>query len=418
LKVEFLGGASEVGRSAILLKGNKSILMDYGVKIDHLNKNVYPIPTGIVDAFILSHAHLDHCGFAPALYMNGNPVAFGTSPTLDLSQLLIEDSMKIERKEHGTQKFYKRQAAAFSNNYVNMQYGKTTDFGGYDITFYDAGHIPGSAITLLQNEKTERRLVYTGDFKLEPQMMHLGGAIVKTDTLIIESTYATREHPDREDLIKKFVDEIREVVDSGGTALMPCFAVGRAQELLMILQKNNLMDNTFLDGMAKKATEIILENKKYINNADLLSEAVENAVMVQSSNQRKSAAKGSSIIVTTAGMLNGGPIINYLTKVNNRSKIFLTGYQVEGTNGRLLSEGKPINIDGRKTRIELPLSSYDFSAHAGRKDIFRYVRESNPEKVICVHGDIESVSTLKNELKEEGFDAYAPKVGDNIEVDI
>ena len=248
-------------------------------------------------------------------------------------------------------------------------------------------------------------------------MLHKGAEIVKSDVLIIESTYALREHPDREAMTKQFVDDVAEVIEQGGIALIPVFAVGRAQEMLAILEKNGLIDTTFLDGMAKEASEIVLRNSDFIRNSKLLSDAMNGSTWIEEKYQRRKALKGGNIILTTSGMLTGGPVLDYITKLNGRSKVFLTGYQVEGTNGRKLMDGERLDIDNRRVDIKTPVVFYDFSAHAGKTDLYEYIRRSGPESVVCVHGSPESASSLANAMKEEGFDAYAPKVGDRITLD-
>ncbi len=416
MNIEFLGGASEVGRSAIFLKDEKNILLDYGLKIDN-KKAQHPMPAHNVDAYIISHAHLDHCGFSPALYMQNSPVSFGTEPTIEIANILIEDAMKIAKAEHMPQKYFKRQVSTFQRKFVALKYHETSHYAGYNLTLHDAGHIPGAAITCIEKYNTGKRAVYTGDFKLSPQTMHKGAEVVKSDILIIESTYANKNHPDRNLLIEKFVQEIKEVVDNGGTALIPSFAVGRAQELLMILEKHKLMENTYLDGMATKVTKVVMNNLKYIRNQDILEGAMKSVHVVTGQKDRTNALRGSSVVVTTAGMVEGGPIVNYIPRANRHSKIFLTGYQVEGTNGSKLLAGKPINVDNRKIHTNIPVTFYDFSAHSGKDDLYKYVKESDPETVICIHGDKENTNSFANTLKEMGYDAHSPKVGDNLKVD-
>ncbi|MDE1834450.1 MAG: MBL fold metallo-hydrolase, partial [Candidatus Micrarchaeota archaeon] len=287
----------------------------------------------------------------------------------------------------------------------------------YDISLYDAGHICGSAISLVEKRRSGRKVAYTGDFKLEPQLLEGGAEVVACDVLIIESTYAAKDHPNREQHMRKLIDEIRETVDNGGTALLPVFAVGRAQEILALLTKNELIGKTYLDGMAKSATEIVMGHPDFIKQVDLLEDAMTQATWIKDNRNRSNALNGGNIIVTTSGMLNGGPVLDYITRLNRKSKIFLTGYQVENTNGRKLVEGRPINIDGVEHRVKVPLSIFDFSAHAGKSDLHEYVKRSNPETVICVHGDPENSNLLAEELKMEGFEAFAPKVGDKITVD-
>ncbi len=416
MQLRFFGGAREVGRSSIFMKDERSVMFDYGIKIDH--KNEYPVSMPKLDALVLSHAHLDHSGYAPAIYENMHVPAFGTEPTLELSTLLLDDAINVAKKQHTNLGYHKRQVSAFSTKYVPSGYHKRFAFGDYDIEFFDAGHICGSAITLLERTKAKdyRRVVYTGDFKTEPQMLHKGAELVKSDLLIIESTYESKEHPDRNELTKRFIDEIRSTLDDGGTALIPSFAVGRSQELLAILYKNGLADMTYVDGMCRAATKIVAKHKDFISNPELLSEGIKEATWIDDARARKDVFNSPSIVLTTAGMLNGGPVLSYLTKLNNHSHIFITGYQVEDTNGRSLIDTGVVTIDRKRMRIETPVSVYDFSAHAGNSDLHKFVRESSPNAVVCVHGDAERTSHFAEELRGEGFDAYAPKVGDTIDL--
>jgi len=415
LEIQFLGGASEVGRSAILIKDEKKILLDYGIKIN--GKTEYPMQVGSVDMAILSHAHLDHSGFFPTLFFGTYPTTIMTEPTAQLSELLIKDSMKINRRRHAKQNFFKKQLNMLMSKYIKYEYGVPIENNGYYITLYDAGHISGSAVTLIEKISNDKRIVYTGDFKLQPQILQGSADIVEGNILIIESTYANREHPDRSELIRRFINEIKEVIDNNGTALVPTFAVGRAQEILAILYMNKLIDYTYIDGMAKAASEIVINYPEFTRNKDILLGALKNAHWIGMHAERSEPLQRPSIIVTTAGMLNGGPALDYITKLNKNSKIFLTGYQVEGTNGRRLMEGKPIKINGRKFKVKTPFEFFDFSAHAGKADLYEYVRRSNPETVICVHGDSENTKLFAETLKLEGFNAYAPHVGNRLKID-
>lgn len=415
MDIQVLGAGQEVGRSAILLRGNKKILMDYGVKVD--GKIGYPMTAGAVDAFVLSHAHLDHSGFSPSLYHYGVPVAFGTEPTMKLAELLINDSIKVNKLKHMHPKFTKNELRAFMNSYVPYGYKSPIDFGGYNISLHDAGHITGSSITKIENQKTGRRVVYTGDFKLSPQLMHNGAEVVESDILVIESTYAVKEHPDRNNLIKLFIENVKKIVENNGVALIPVFAVGRSQEVLSILEKYKLTDRTFIDGMAKAATQIVLDYPEFTSNMELLQNAMKRVTVIKKNQDREAALAGGTIIVTTAGMLSGGPALNYITRLNERSMIFLTGYQAEDTNGRRLLDNKPLVIDNKKVFIKTPFAFYDFSAHAGQNDLYEYVKRSSPETVICVHGDDESTIAFKDWLEIEGFQAHAPKMGEKVNIE-
>jgi putative mRNA 3-end processing factor len=416
MKLSFLGGAHEVGRSAILLQDKRSLLFDYGVMIDDVIK--YPISTPKADALILSHAHLDHSGSSPSLYNEMSLPTIGTSPTLGLSELLLNDTIKISRKEHTKINFHKKQLEKFSKRFMQIGYKKQVHLGDFDIELFDAGHIAGSAITLVERAKAKnnKRIVYTGDFKMSPQFLHEGAKPVRSDVLIIESTYATREHPDRNKLVHDFIEGVREVTDNGGIALVPAFAVGRSQELLALLYENGLIERTYIDGMAREATEIVLSNRGFIRNANVLSKAANECNWVKDIADRREALQGSSIVVTTAGMLNGGPAMHYITRLNKESKVFLTGYQVEGTKGRRLMDTGKIYVDEVDKEFHLQVGFYDFSAHSGMSDLYKFVRESAPNTVICVHGSPENTEAFAENLKGEGFDAYAPKVGDTIDL--
>ena len=417
MKLHFYGGASEVGRSAIMVRDERSFIFDYGVKMDD-NQMDYPIKVPDVDAVLLSHAHLDHSGSVPVLYAEESVPTFGTEGTLMLSELLLEDALSIAKKEHKHPRFHKKQLGTMINRYVRMAYEKPYEFGNYSLTMYDAGHICGSAITLVErhNARENCRIVYTGDFKMQHQYLHSGAKKVKSDVLIIESTYAGREHADRNQLVNSFISKIRETLDNGGTALVPAFAIGRSQEIMAILYKHGLIDYAYLDGMAKEATKIIMRHPDSISDKKLLNDAAEGINWVKDRMQRRQVLEEPSIIVTTAGMLNGGPALEYIRHMNSDSQIFLTGYQVEGTNGRTLLEKGYIVDNGNKIKVNAPVTKFDFSAHAGDADLHEYIRASAPNTVICVHGEANATRIFAERLRSEGFDAYAPKVGDTIEL--
>ena len=415
MRLRFYGGAQEVGRSAILLKDDRSLMFDFGVKIDH--KTEYPVGMPNVDALILSHAHLDHSGFSPGLYEKEMIPTFGTPPTLRLSNLLLDDTLEIARKQHQRPPFQKRQLKEYVNRYVGTDYHRVTHFGNFDIEFYDAGHICGSAITLVERAKGKdyRRVAYTGDFKLQSQLLHKGAEVVQSDVLIMESTYAGREHPDRRKTVSDMVERIEEVIDNSGIALIPAFAVGRSQELLLMLYNAGLAEYTFIDGMAKDATSIVMGFPEYVDNADSLAKAVRQVNWVSEREDRKTALAGPSIILTTSGMLNGGPVLDYITKLNKNSHIFLTGYQQEGTNGRMLLESGQVVVEGERHRIHTPVTFHDFSAHAGKSDLHEFVKRSSPKAVVCIHGDEQSTKELAESFNMEGYEAYAPRIGDVID---
>ena len=410
--LKFLGAAQEVGRSAIVLKLDKTFLFDYGIK---LGPDIQiPISEPNIDALILSHAHLDHSGNVPALYKDQDFPVFGTMPTLKLSELLLKDSLNIAKKNQVKAQFNKKHLFAFMAMQKPQKYNSEFEFGNSKISFYDAGHICGSAITKIENG--DKTIVYTGDFKLSHQLLHKGAEIVKSNILITESTYAQKNHPNRDELTKQFIEKIKETLDNGGVALIPAFAVGRGQDILAMLEKNNLSSQAFLIGMIKKASGISLNHKEFLSNYELLEKAISNVEFIKGKTQRKRLLSGPGIILTTAGMLNGGPVLDYINRLPKNSHIFLTGYQVEGTNGRMLMDSGFIMQNNEKVKINTPYTFFDFSAHADKNELLEYAKRSSPETIVCIHGDRENAVALANQLKEQGFEAYAPELDETIKI--
>lgn len=410
MKITFLGGSREVGRSAFLLENDKRLLLDYGIKLN--SRTEYPLPfQGFIDAVVLSHAHLDHSGFVPAVYEYGNAPCFATYPTQALSALLIKDSMKIQRMNKEKSHYSKNDFRKMMNNLIPLTYNNPLNLTDHtSIMLKDAGHIPGSAITQIEADK--KRIVYTGDFKLEETWLHKGAELIEdVDILLIESTYSEKEHPPRKKLEEEFYKETIKVLENGGNALLPSFAVGRSQELVQMLRYFDEDAKIYLDGMAKTASQIILDYPSYVKDAKALRAALESVEWVNSDRQRKKALERPSIIVTTAGLVEGGPVLRYILKLNKNSEIIFTGFQIPGTNGRRILDEHKMELNGIEQNIETPAKYMDFSAHAGRKDLFSFVKKANPEKIFCIHGD--TCVEFANDLNAEGYDAVAPKMGDS-----
>ncbi len=192
----------------------------------------------------------------------------------------------------------------------------------------------------------------------------------------------------------------------------PCSRWGGRRRSFAELYKHNLIEYAYIDGMARKATEITMRYPEAITNENLLAQAMRKITWVGKELNRGDATNSPGIIVTTAGMLNGGPVLDYILNSNDRSKIFLTGYQVEGTNGRRLTEGKPLMIDGEKHQIKTPWVYYDFSAHSGKTDDYKFVKQCDPETVICMHGDKAVAEGFAEPEDGKGFKAHAPRMGD------
>jgi len=412
VSLDCLGAAGEVGRSAFVLNTDKKLLLDYGVKIfDISGKPRFPSEDIEVDAMILSHAHLDHSGFIPALYKHSGKVRwFATPPTEEICELLWSDSMKImgENLPYSSAHFKKA-----LSNWSPMTYGQTMRFGETAVTMRDAGHIAGASV--LDIEYADRRIVYTGDFKVEETRMHKGAKTIKdVDVLIIESTYASKEHPDRKAMEEEIMRQIHETVEEGGSALFPAFSLGRTQELISLIRNYDRDVPVFVDGMGKDITEIYLHYGSYIKDVNSFRKAVNSVIMVEGRDQKAEATQTPGVIISSAGMLMGGPMVNYLFNANSNSRIIFTGYNVEGSNGWLLLNKGTIMVNGQELAVDLPAQYLDLSAHAGRSDLLKFINDASPEKIVLVHGD--APDQFAAELQAAGYDAVAPKTGDRIEL--
>ena len=413
----FLGGAREVGRSSVLLESKDArMLFDSGIKLT--DPTEYPLPVKDVDLLLLSHAHLDHCGNIPAVHRKGRFPVYGTPVTLELSHILQHDSLKITKLRGYPAKYTDDDVDRLHGSEIAVDYDENVRFHKkMNFRFIDAGHVPGSAGILVETEG--KTVFYTGDTKdVETRLLPAGKYPDHADIVVCESTYGNRMHPDRKDAEKKMLDEIEDTLARGGIAILPVFAVGRTQEILLLLK--DVGYPIYLDGMSQTATQIILRYPHYLKNAMALEQAANEAVWVKSRRHRKEIVREPGVIVTTAGMLEGGPVLDYISKLYNdpNSNIILTGYQVEGTNGRrLVDNGYVIdNESRRKYKIKMNISKYDFSAHSDQDGLVKIVKDMTPETVFLGHGDFDSCEVLRHELRGGGFDIHMPLLGEKISI--
>ncbi|MCK4634479.1 MAG: MBL fold metallo-hydrolase [Candidatus Aenigmarchaeota archaeon] len=425
MNLKFLGAAGEVGRSGVLLNtGNEKMLFDYGIKIisqaeGPLQAPKIPLKVKLdLDAMLLSHAHLDHSGFVPNLYNRGyRGPTYSTATTFDLARILLNDSIKLANLRNQEKYFFKEDLKTMEKNEYRITYGQQFYVGKSSIGIYDAGHIPGSVSFHVNTGK--KSVVYSGDIKTRDTELLRGLEPIRenTDILIMESTYGEREHPDREIQEKQLTEKVRETLEMNGTAMVPCFAVGRAQEVLLILEKYGLDKYPiYLDGMAVDATKIIMKYPELIRQPKKLDKIYKNIEKVYNNRQRNDAAKRPCIIVTTSGMLNGGPIAHYLEKLYDKKNcsLTLTGFQVPGSAGHTLLETGNYVTEENNFKIKCRVDFIDLSAHSGRSELFDYVKMIDPKKVFVIHGD--SCDKFASELKEQGYDAHAPQSGEVCEI--
>ncbi|RLI05666.1 MBL fold metallo-hydrolase [Candidatus Bathyarchaeota archaeon] len=415
IKIKFLGGTGEVGRSALALtSGDTTLLLDYGILLNREPEFPLHISPKSLDGIVVSHAHLDHSGGVPIFYLRNNIPLYTTGLTFQLSRILINDLIKLSGYYLPYENSNLNQMARCV---VYVNYGKEFRIGNFKLTFKEAGHIPGSFQTVVKTNKF-KSLVYTGDINLQKTKL-LNGADIdygEVSCLILEATYANEDHPDRSKLEEAFVERVRSVVEAGGTVLVPAFSVGRSQEVLCILADHGFEYPVVMDGMALNVNEVMLSYPEYFRDYGLLRNALENAKWVYRWKERREAVNKPCVIVSPAGMLQGGAAAFYMGKVakKKRNAIFLVSYQIPGTPGRKLLEEKKIFVNGKPVHVEAEVERFDFSSHAGRSDLEMLLKnvKGNPT-VYLVHGSKENCQNLAEWVRAElGFEALAPSAGE------
>jgi putative mRNA 3-end processing factor len=414
MELKFLGGAREVGRSGILVStGKEKFVLDYGIEVQHDKRPIEP-PMDL-DGVIITHTHIDHSGFVPGLYSRGyQGRTFATPATFDLAHMLLEDSIKVHGKRGTDAGFSGQDIKRMGRREKIMDFRDPHEIGSSTVELFSAGHIPGAAMVSV--ESRGKRLLYTGDVKFIPTDFMFGADtdVGRVDVLISEATYSYKNHPDRGKLKRQLLDVIDETCHNGGVTLLPAFAVGRTQELLVMLK--DIRFPVYVDGMGIRAAERILSHPKSFGSPRQLSDAFHNATRIRRNPERKQAVKEPSVIITTAGMLNGGPVSFYIEQLASRKdcSMVLSGYQVEGTAGRHLLETGVYDNGEINVRPQFPIHFMDFSAHTDKSHLIDFYRKANPGRIFLVHGD--RTEEFAEELRGMGFDAVAPKNGDSLKV--
>lgn len=415
-----MGAAKEVGRSAFLMKSeNASILLDYGVLLKR--EPIYPVhvkPKDI-DAVIVSHAHLDHSGFVPSLFLSQSSEieVLGTLPTFELSQLLIEDMIKISGYYLP---FEYIDLLTMVKHSKSLQYRQPYTIKDVTFTLHESGHILGGATVLLKHAK--KHLFYTGDINTRGSKL-LRPADLDFDTvdlLIIESTYSQTEQAPRDQSERELLEYAHEVVERGGTLFIPAFSVERAQEIACVLKTNNFPHKVAMDGMALKANEIMMRHPTFLRDAEVFKRSVGEAEWITGWNRRKKIVKEPCVIISPAGMLVGGSAVFYIQELakNKKNGIALVSFQGERTPGRELLERRVATFDGKVVKCSADIKRFEFSGHNSRSELFEILDrlKGNP-KVLTVHGDEMSCVKFAGEIREKyGYDAIAPNVGEIIEI--
>lgn len=448
-RIAFLGAGREVGRSSIFLQTKESnILIDFGLGVGNYNENMFPflkIPELNlldIDAVVISHAHLDHIGFLPYLFRIGwkGPV-YLTEATRDIGALVMLDYIKVSSKQQREPVYNIRDVRMFLKNSITVEYNEVTDItSDVKITLTNANHILGSSMVHI-NIENKHNILYTGDFKYNQTKLfnRPQTRFTRIETLIIESTYGGPNdiHPPRDENEREFINDIKQTIENGGKVLIPSLAIGRAQDVLLVLIdaiKNKILPevNIYLDGIIWETTMIHTAYPHILNDNlknMILSEndPFEQEFIIKVSNKERDSVieeKDPSIIIATSGMMQGGPIIEYFKHMaeNEKNLLALVSYQAEGTLGRRLLEGeREIMIDDKKVNVKLNIKKYSgFSGHADIKEISSFIRnlKPKPKQAFVVHGEESKTKNVAYMIsKRFNIHSYNPRVGDVLRLD-
>jgi KH/beta-lactamase-domain protein len=420
VRVTTLGCCREVGRAAFLVSTPESkVLLDCGEKPSNANGTPYLYvpeihPLSGLDAVVLTHAHLDHCALVPLLFKYGfdGPV-YSTPPTRDLSAMLQLDYLEVIQKEAGKTPYTSTDVKNFVRHSITLNYGAVTDIApDIKLTFHNAGHILGSAIAHFHIGEGLYNIAFTGDFNYSKSRLFSPAAsqFPRLETVFMESTYGGSNdvQPPRREAEVRLYDVVNSILSRGGKVLIPAFAVGRSQEVMLALEEGMRLGkiprvNVYLDGMIREATAIHTTYPEYLN-ADLRNQIFHDGmnpflapcfVQVDSAERREQVMGGDPcVIITTSGMLNGGPVMEYLKGLapDARNALVFVGYQAEGTIGRRIQKGwREVPLGGRETiAINMEIDTVDgFSGHSDRRELMNYIGhlQPRPEKIFTIHGD-------------------------------
>lgn len=450
LKISFLGGAREVGASCMLVKlMDKNILLDCGIR-QGAAKDILPDfntiqENGGADIIIISHAHMDHIGALPLISKEyPNARIYMNNMTKDLTRVLLYDSLKIMNSREAEIPLYAEKDVEnmldriFTINY-QVEFEIERDI---KLSFYQAGHIAGASGVYITSK--EGSLFYSGDFSIFKQRSIEGAKIPKLrpDAAIFESTYGDKLHSNREIEEDRLIDVISECIKNGGKMLIPAFALGRAQEVLLIIKsainKGKLPKvKVYVDGMIKNINMVYKNNPLYLKGSlgKKILRGIEpfyddNISPVENKEEREKLldSKETVIIISSSGMMTGGPSQYYGEKIAGMENgyIVITGYQDEEAPGRKLlnlmelpKEERTIEINGKNIPVKCNIAKVGLSAHSDKSEIKALAGQLSSRNIFLVHGEESVIEGLAGEIASEAMGrVYVPKDGETIEVNI
>ncbi|MFA7707355.1 MAG: beta-CASP ribonuclease aCPSF1 [Candidatus Pacearchaeota archaeon] len=423
IRVSFLGGGRQVGRSCILLQTPQTkVLLDCGINVAGKGKEKFPyldvseFKIQELDAIILSHAHLDHSGLIPYLFKMGydGPV-YMTAPTRDTAALLALDFIGVAYKQAATPLFSSTDVKEMVKHTICLDFNEVSDIApDIRITFYNSGHTLGSAMVHMNIGNGAHNLLYTADMKFMKTRL-LDRAVSnfpRLETMIIESTYGGRENvlPERKVSEDQIINTIKETIEKGGKVLIPELGLGRAQETMLVLEeamRKDLLPKVpiYIDGMIWDINgihtaypdflNVSVRNEVFQDNNPFVSEIFKR---VGSPTERKQVIEGGPcVVLATSGMLVGGASVEYLRHFaqSKNNKICFVCYQGPGSLGRQIQEGVKtiqMNNEGKDELIAVNMDVVTiegFTAHAGRTELLEFANRTQPRanKIIINHGE-------------------------------
>lgn len=447
VNITFLGGADTVTGSKYLVRhADRSLLVDCGLfqgykQLRLRNWNPLPIAPDQVDAVVLTHAHLDHSGYLPLLVKEGfTGHAYASPGTQALCKILLPDSGHLQEEDaafanrHGFSQhvpalpLYTRQDALDCLPLIKAVPVRTAfqPIPDWRVTLSSAGHILGASSVLL--EVAGRRILFSGDLgRPDDSLMYPPDPAPMADTLLIESTYGNRRHP-AENMQAELAPALQRLAKRGGVAVVPVFAVGRAQALLHAIAQLKAQGKIprslpiFLDSpMAIHTTHLLEQHMgEHRLNAHEVQALMHCATMINSTDESKALASrhGPMVILSASGMATGGRVLHHLEHHagNHRNMVILTGFQAPGTRGATLASGaKSVRIHGRDVEVNAEIVQLESaSAHADGEQLMQWLRtlKRAPDQVYVIHGDMEASDALRGRIQHElGWRALVPEHG-------
>jgi uncharacterized protein len=446
VRMTTLGGFRQVGRSATLLTTRESkILIDCGLDPSSDATPYFAIPEAQplsdIDAVVITHAHLDHCGTLPALFKYGyeGPV-YCTPPTRDLMALLQLDNIKLGFGEAKKALYEAQHVRKEILHTITLKYNETTDVApDVRLTFHNAGHILGSAIAHFHIGDGLHNVAFTGDTKFEKTWLFnpANNRFPRLETLVIESTYGGHNdmQPSRVDASDEMRELLTQAISHGGKVLIPVFAVGRSQEVMLVIEE--LMRTgriptipVYLDGMIWEATAIHTAYPEYLNsqlraqifqqNENPFLSPIFKRVETMAMREEICHSPDTCIVLATSGMMSGGPVMEYFKEWcdNENNSLLFVGYQSEGSMGRTIQRGRTdisLNSKGKTMDLQIKMNIVTvdgFSGHSDRKQLMKYIAslEPKPDRIVIGHGEDRKCTDLASSIyKKFNIETRAPQ---------